>query len=320
MYPFWMDEYKYHYRPDPLWSSLNNHYDHRHIWCHNLLVYLLIWLTVKPLSVKMIKPRSSSIIAGKRIEFKCSVVGCRPKARITWFKGSTQLLELMGSALDSSSSSSSLSNPSESGADVVDSHSPDLNVTISTLTFIPEISDNLKYISCRAENPIMGSTSGLEEATQLIVNCENQILDSSFRLFSFPSLSFSPSHYPFTKTTIPFSASIRMYYLPNRISDESFRSWRSSISSLSIFHQNHHLHASCFSHHLLFSSVQTSEDPSFPSFLFSVLEICFHPLFTSNRVHTCDVCVSRRKKDCDDEKKNDSDDDFWWHKGQQTFG
>lgn len=107
---------------------------------------LLVLSPVKPLQVKLIPPRSS-ITAGKRIEFKCQSIGSRPRPRISWFKSTSKL------------------------TDVLESHSADSNVTISTVTFTPEISDNGKHLSCRADNPSIPG-SGLEEAVRLHVNCE----------------------------------------------------------------------------------------------------------------------------------------------------
>lgn len=113
---------------------------------------------MKPLQVKLIPPRSS-ITAGKRIEFKCQSIGSRPRPRISWFKSTTKL------------------------TDVLESHSSDSNVTISTVTFTPEISDNGKHLSCRADNPSIAG-SGLEEAVRLHINCKFSLSSTSTSLLS----------------------------------------------------------------------------------------------------------------------------------------
>jgi hypothetical protein len=113
-------------------------------------------LTVKPLQVLLIPPRSS-IIAGKRIEFKCQSVGSRPKPRITWFKGTANSDQ-----------------PIITLNEVLESHSSDSNTTISTVSFIPDISDNGKHLSCRSENPVIPG-SALEEGIRLHVTCESHL-------------------------------------------------------------------------------------------------------------------------------------------------
>ena len=110
---------------------------------------LLYLKTVKPLQVKLIPPRTS-ITAGKRIDFKCETSGSRPRARISWFKGSNKLTE------------------------VLETHSSDSNITISTVTFIPEVDDNGRHLSCQADNPVIPA-SGLEEGIRLHVNFAPQV-------------------------------------------------------------------------------------------------------------------------------------------------
>jgi len=88
--------------------------------------------------------------AGKRIEFKCASIGSRPRPKISWFKSSSKLTE------------------------VLESHSSDSNVTISTVTFIPEAEDNGRHLSCRADNPVLPA-SGLEEGIRLHVNFAPQV-------------------------------------------------------------------------------------------------------------------------------------------------
>jgi hypothetical protein len=100
-------------------------------------------LNLKPLQVKLIPPRTS-LIVGKRAEFKCETIGSRPRARITWFKGTAKLNQVM------------------------DSHS-DSNISISTVTFIPEVDDNGRHLSCQADNPVIPA-SGLEEGIRLHVS------------------------------------------------------------------------------------------------------------------------------------------------------
>ncbi|XP_076305132.1 neural cell adhesion molecule 2-like isoform X1 [Tachypleus tridentatus] len=87
-------------------------------------------LNLKPLDVKIVTP-NRPVSAGRQVELICETWGARPPAEITWWKGVDRLTS------------------------VSDILSPDNNLTVSTVTFIPGAKDNMKNVSCRADNSLL---------------------------------------------------------------------------------------------------------------------------------------------------------------------
>ncbi|XP_055935207.1 irregular chiasm C-roughest protein-like isoform X1 [Argiope bruennichi] len=87
-------------------------------------------LNLKPIEARITSLRRT-LSAGRRAELECTSTGSRPAARISWWIGTTQL-----------------TNTSES-------FSPDRNKTTSILNLWPTSDHNNKYLSCRAENPML---------------------------------------------------------------------------------------------------------------------------------------------------------------------
>ncbi|GBN24442.1 hypothetical protein AVEN_140777-1 [Araneus ventricosus] len=87
-------------------------------------------LNLKPIEARITSLRRT-LSAGRRAELECTSAGSRPAARISWWIGTTQL-----------------TNSSES-------FSPDRNRTTSILNLWPTSDHNNKYLSCRAENPML---------------------------------------------------------------------------------------------------------------------------------------------------------------------
>ncbi|XP_076335815.1 neural cell adhesion molecule 2-like isoform X2 [Tachypleus tridentatus] len=94
---------------------------------------ITIDLNLKP-EKAVISPSHKPLLADKEIELTCTAKGSRPASKITWWKGNQQMQNTRESAL----------------------HSSD---TTTILTFTPSIDDNGKFLSCRAENPLIAGSS-----------------------------------------------------------------------------------------------------------------------------------------------------------------
>ncbi|XP_076323521.1 protein turtle-like isoform X2 [Tachypleus tridentatus] len=92
-------------------------------------------INLKPLEVR-ISTVTRPLLAGQQVELVCQSSGSRPPARILWWKGSEKMSNISYTRHD--------------------------NVTISKLTFTPTIQDHEKYLSCKADNPVV-SNSALED-------------------------------------------------------------------------------------------------------------------------------------------------------------
>jgi len=85
-------------------------------------------LSFPPLSVKILRT-DHTLIVGQSRTLECEVTGARPKPKITWWKGGTQLRE--------SQSRTSL----------------DGNTTVSSTYIVPQMSDSGLVLVCRVETP-----------------------------------------------------------------------------------------------------------------------------------------------------------------------
>ncbi|XP_044729672.1 protein turtle-like [Chrysoperla carnea] len=94
-----------------------------------------------PLDVRILGPHQP-LSAGRRYELLCQSCGSRPPASITWWRN--------GERLDRTKETTS----------------SDGNTTTSTLSFIASKEDAGKYLSCRAENPVVNA-DGLEDGWRL---------------------------------------------------------------------------------------------------------------------------------------------------------
>ncbi|XP_076366227.1 protein turtle homolog A-like [Tachypleus tridentatus] len=97
-------------------------------------------LNLKPLHVR-ITTRRQPLSAGRRVMLACQSRGSRPPARMTWWKEEKKIFS--ASAITTSE-----------------------NITISELSFTPEIDDHGKTLKCRADNPDI-INSALEDEWKL---------------------------------------------------------------------------------------------------------------------------------------------------------
>ncbi|XP_076665938.1 neural cell adhesion molecule 2 [Andrena cerasifolii] len=89
-------------------------------------------MNFSPLDVKIIGS-NQPLSAGKRYDLVCTTSGSRPPATVTWWRNSQRLVESK------------------------ETTSSDENTTTSILSFMATKADAGRHLSCRAENPIMGT-------------------------------------------------------------------------------------------------------------------------------------------------------------------
>eukprot|EP00095_Tigriopus_kingsejongensis_P001267 maker-scaffold149_size310270-snap-gene-0.11 protein:Tk01267 transcript:maker-scaffold149_size310270-snap-gene-0.11-mRNA-1 annotation:"PREDICTED: uncharacterized protein LOC663132" len=118
---------------------------------------------VGPMDVEMIG-RKDPVSAGRVYEFRCQAVGARPPPEITWWRGSTQLRENVTNRITSRSNPDLPPHPQTS---------PDGNVTLSIIDYVPSVRDAGKYMSCKAENPEL-LNSALEDGWKLDIHYNPQ--------------------------------------------------------------------------------------------------------------------------------------------------
>lgn len=100
-------------------------------------------MNLRPLDVKISSAREP-LVSGHRVELTCQSRGALPAARITWWKGTEQLIRTV-EKVDASG-----------------------NVTSNTLIFVPGAEDHERLLTCKADNPqLAGST--IEDAMFLSV-------------------------------------------------------------------------------------------------------------------------------------------------------
>ncbi|XP_067143539.1 neural cell adhesion molecule 2-like isoform X1 [Centruroides vittatus] len=110
---------------------------------------ITIDMNLPPLEVQ-IEGKHLPLSAQKTVDLMCRAGGSRPPAVITWLKGSTKMKRTREKISDEG------------------------NITSSILTFVPTIEDTGKYISCRAENPILPGNA-IEDDWKLEINFVPQL-------------------------------------------------------------------------------------------------------------------------------------------------
>ncbi|XP_015110643.1 neural cell adhesion molecule 1 [Diachasma alloeum] len=105
---------------------------------------ILLNVNLKPLEVN-ITNKQNHLLAVQTYEIECATSGSKPEAIITWWKGSHQVKHMAKKFTDTE------------------------NVTRSILSYVATIEDDGKFLTCRAENPIVPD-SGLEDKWKLVVH------------------------------------------------------------------------------------------------------------------------------------------------------
>ncbi|CAK9807697.1 Hmcn1 [Anthophora plagiata] len=107
---------------------------------------VILNVNLKPLVVQILtkEPRVS---ADKNYNVECRTSGSIPKVIITWWKANKQIKGM------------------------VENYAVENNQSLSTLSYVPNIDDDGKYLTCRAENPLIPD-SALEDKWRLDVQYE----------------------------------------------------------------------------------------------------------------------------------------------------
>ncbi|XP_043801372.1 hemicentin-2-like [Apis laboriosa] len=103
---------------------------------------IILDINLKPLLVNITNKRAH-LSALKTYEIECTSSGSRPEAVITWWKGNHQVKHMARNFADP-------------------------NITRSRLSYVPTMEDDGKYLTCRAENPVVPD-SALENRWRLLV-------------------------------------------------------------------------------------------------------------------------------------------------------
>ncbi|XP_014475173.1 PREDICTED: hemicentin-2-like [Dinoponera quadriceps] len=104
---------------------------------------IVLDVNLKPLVVN-ITNKQAHLSALRTYEIECLSSGSKPEAVITWWKGTHQVKHMARNFADSP------------------------NVTRSVLSYVPTIEDDGKFLTCRAENPVVAN-SALEDKWHLLV-------------------------------------------------------------------------------------------------------------------------------------------------------
>lgn len=128
-------------------------------------------IPVKPNEVKIMDKSGHTFRLGEKIMIECQVHGSRPRAQVRWFKDKQQLSQ--HNAPHSADTSSSTSD--NNGYLISDINTSTTNnfTQISYLTFVPQLSDNMRTLSCVANNPSMSDLEPLSDSIVMNVQCES---------------------------------------------------------------------------------------------------------------------------------------------------
>ncbi|XP_058796663.1 protein turtle-like isoform X2 [Phymastichus coffea] len=110
---------------------------------------LALIVNLKPLDVHILT-KESRVLADKKYEVECRSSGSRPAAVITWW--------IANRRIDNQTKT----------------YAPENNQSLSILSFVPNIEDNGKYLTCRAENPNI-TDSALEDKWHLDVQYQPMV-------------------------------------------------------------------------------------------------------------------------------------------------
>ena len=119
-------------------------------------------IAVGPVDVRILNAREP-LSTGHRYDVRCRSIGARPHPKVTWWIGGQEIRDGIGYK-----------------------SSPDGNVTLSTLSFVPSVRDAAARLVCRSG--VMGlPESTLEDTWKLEVHCKSiyLLVSSSSLIFGF---------------------------------------------------------------------------------------------------------------------------------------
>ncbi|GBN06685.1 hypothetical protein AVEN_76859-1 [Araneus ventricosus] len=118
---------------------------YRHVIKVKGIIAIFIKL-LRPLDVRIISP-PHHLSAGRKVTLECESTGSRPRAVMTWWKGSQKI---------------------QTGNEVISDNG---NLTLSTLSFVPNAEDHGKKFTCTAKNPSLPD-SLIEDTRTITVHCK----------------------------------------------------------------------------------------------------------------------------------------------------
>lgn len=147
-------------------------------------------LLVKPTEVRIENKSEQMFKLGQKTIVQCQVIGSKPSAKITWFRGTEELILPKHNVYNDSLVTAQ--------PDFVSELSRNLNTwtSVSYLTFVPKLTDNQRPLTCQAQNLKLQNSPAMSDSIVMNVQCE------CFHQFIF-SPSLSCRHYHLTLDTKP---------------------------------------------------------------------------------------------------------------------
>lgn len=127
------------------------------------------FVSVRPSTVQILSS-NQPLSADRSYDITCQTSGSRPPARISWFLDGKELKS--PKHFINTSVSFWLERTVESTIQIRFQVSYEDNSTISVLSITPTRADNNRTLTCRATNPKLKKSLGIEDNVRLIVYCK----------------------------------------------------------------------------------------------------------------------------------------------------